>query len=442
MDRTTVEPGRFDEAVDWFASRVILSSDERKQVPTNARSRAFWIAGAAQLDVVQTVRDALTKAIADGGTVEDFRAKVRTLLMSQWGGDNPRRIDLIFRNATQQAYNAGRYAQMEDPTVKRFRPYRMFDAILDGRTSDICTECNGTILPADDPWWDTHSPQLHHACRSSIRALRRAEAERRGITQSPTAVAADTGFGVSPRLAQEWRPEPEGRDQRLMAELERKRAALSTLPAVPDLPETFAREKPAPKRPEKRDRILLRPGKSVQLTAAQSDADQTARFLNASFAARQKASFEERRTWLLWEWSRGTNRAASNLLKQAALREFKLSGVPWTNGRAHSFQPADVVRTQRDLYRLHSETQAWFRRRQIRYVTLYRGVHGTAEEEARSAVEAWTSDKAAAEQFARSGPNGRVLKVTVPVAQVLTHHRVSGWVDGPWGSHAEYLVLW
>src|SRR5690606_13728376 len=76
----------------------------------------------------------------------------------------------------------------------------------------------------EDPFWDTHWPPLHHRCRSSIRNLRRTEAERRGITTTRPDAPVPEGWGLSPRVAQhkEWRPEPGSRDQVLLAELEKK----------------------------------------------------------------------------------------------------------------------------------------------------------------------------------------------------------------------------
>jgi SPP1 gp7 family putative phage head morphogenesis protein len=436
--KVTAEAGRFDEAVDHFASRVVLSDDERKTIPADARSRAFWIAGVAQLDIVQRVQDRLAKAIADGTTVEDFKKAVRADLKTQTDAH----IETVFRNATQTAYNAGRWHQMSAPSVVRFRPYWLFDAILDGRTTQVCKVCGGTLLAADDPWWDTHWPPLHHRCRSSVRCLRRSEAEKRGISAAP--VVDTKGFGSSPRVAREWRPQTEGRAERLMAELERKRAELAARPPVPPIPKTFGPLRTQQQRepdPPLRTKIRIGQFQEAELTPAQQKAHQTAERMRRSYEARARAGHEDRRTWLLWDWVRGSNKRAGALMKEAALREFKSTGVPWYKGKAYAFQAADITRTQRDLRRMYEDTQASFKRRGIRTVTLYRGVYGDDPRE-RSTIESWTTDEAVAAQFARKGPNGRVVKVTVPVSQVLTHHQSTGWLDGPFGAQAEFLVLW
>lgn len=223
MWAVTADVERFDEALEWFLGRTILTDEQRLAIPASARSRAFWIAGVAQLDIVQDVFGEIERSLEKGEPFEGFKKRVRDKLTKAWGRDDPARIETIFRNAVQSSYNAGRWAQMTEPSVAKFRPYFMYDAILDERTTELCRGLNGTILPHDDPFWDTHCPPLHHRCRAGIRNLRASEAERRGITQAPPAERPPEGWGLSPRVAREWRPEAGSRDPELLAALERKR---------------------------------------------------------------------------------------------------------------------------------------------------------------------------------------------------------------------------
>ena len=48
-------------------------------------------------------------------------------------------------------------------------PNLEFDAVMDGRTSPICTSLNGVIKPVDDPFWSTYYPPNHFNCRSTVR---------------------------------------------------------------------------------------------------------------------------------------------------------------------------------------------------------------------------------------------------------------------------------
>ena len=54
------------------------------------------------------------------------------------------------------------------------------------------------MLPADDPWWDTHTPLLHFRCQCTKTALSQEEAEDEGIDTRGPDVDADEGFGARP----------------------------------------------------------------------------------------------------------------------------------------------------------------------------------------------------------------------------------------------------
>jgi SPP1 gp7 family putative phage head morphogenesis protein len=222
--RATADVERYDEALEWFLGRTILSDEERRRIPAEARSRAFWLAGVAQMDVVQDVFNDIDRALANGTPFDEFKAQVSDKLARAWGRDDPHRVETIFRNAAQSSYNAGRWHQMTEPSVQRFRPFWQYDAILDSRVTPLCKTLDGTVLRADDPWWDTHYPPLHHRCRSSVRNLRQSEAERRGISPAPpqTEEEVPQGWGFSPRIASEFRPDTDTHDRGLLVELERK----------------------------------------------------------------------------------------------------------------------------------------------------------------------------------------------------------------------------
>jgi SPP1 gp7 family putative phage head morphogenesis protein len=203
------EPSDFDEAAAWFLDRTPMTREAWDELSARAQRRAFMVSGVAQADVLADVFKAIDRSISTGDTLGDFRKAVQRKLEDAWQGTvaNPAwRTEVIFRNAVQGAYSAGRIKQMRDPDVADIRPYWMFDAILDARTSEICEPLAGTVLPMDHPWWKTHTPPCHHACRSGIRSLRESQAERRGITQNPSQEKAAKGFGLDP-TANEWQPD-------------------------------------------------------------------------------------------------------------------------------------------------------------------------------------------------------------------------------------------
>ncbi len=179
------DPERFEEALDWFRDRFPVTEELLAALGAYAGDRAWTIAGVAQLDILLEVFVALERAVATGASISDFKKAVRAKLESEWGGPKAGRIELIFRNASQTAYNAGRYRQMRE--VTDIRPYWMFDAILDSRTTPTCSSRNGVVLSSGDPYWNANWPPLHHNCfpagtRVRVNGLRerRIEEIRRG----------------------------------------------------------------------------------------------------------------------------------------------------------------------------------------------------------------------------------------------------------------------
>lgn len=225
----TANPDRFDEAVAWFQRRFPVTEAIMAALGQYAGDRAWTVAGIAQLDVVLDVFRSLERAIAESTPLDQWKREIGEKLYAAWGKKESARIETIFLTNVQSAYNAGRWRQVKDPLVVEARPFLGYDAILDDRTSPVCKRCNGAILPADDPWWDTHVPPLHHRCRSTVRSFTKREAERRGGVKHPgedtEQSQPDEGFGKAPDTAAPWEPDLGKYPDELRRAFQGKRAA-------------------------------------------------------------------------------------------------------------------------------------------------------------------------------------------------------------------------
>lgn len=224
------DPGRvpFEEALAWFRARVPITPAGWRRLTRAAKRRAFTVSRVAALDIILDVFRAVDQAVAQGQSLEDFQSAIGERLENAWGGTvmHPaHRVETIYRTNLQSAYSAGRWQQQTDPDVIRARPYWMYDAVLDSQTSAICTALHGTILPHDDPFWQTRYPPNHHRCRSGVRSLTQREVDRRGgVSQAPPATPADKGFRSLPEL-DDWEPDLSKyppRAQQAYRELERE----------------------------------------------------------------------------------------------------------------------------------------------------------------------------------------------------------------------------
>lgn len=210
MPTPTAALHRFQEALDWFRERVPMTETQFTRLTDRQRERAFTVAGVTQLNLVKAVWKAVDAAIEKGETLDDFKARVGDRLQRAWGAGeaNPiARLETVFRNNVQSAYNAGRVRQLRDPDVLRTLPFWRFIAILDSRTSTTCRPLANVVLPANAPWFRTRIPPLHHRCRSTIIGISNRAAQRVGITQKAPRVRGQGGFGL---MEEDWRPDLKG----------------------------------------------------------------------------------------------------------------------------------------------------------------------------------------------------------------------------------------
>lgn len=219
---TTAEPEKFDEAYDYFANKFPVTEELAEQLGQYAGPRAWTVAGVAQLDIVLDVHRSLLKAIEQGTPLDEWKEAIEEKLTKAWGKKNSPRVETIFRNASQQSFNAGRWRQMSDPAIAELRPYAEFDAIDDERTSEFCHEWDDTILLREEFAKRNACPQCHHRCRSQLRAVSEREAQRRGITETPPDTKPDAGWGKAPTEA-EFTPDPADYPPELFNEYRRKR---------------------------------------------------------------------------------------------------------------------------------------------------------------------------------------------------------------------------
>lgn len=204
----TANPERFDEALASFRRRVVLEKHEALALGDDAAERAFWIGGGLHLTQVGRVFDEIETALESGEPFEEFRKRVRLELRDD------AHAETVFRNAVQHSYSAGRYRQMTEPSVLRFRPFWMHDSVLDSATTVECRTLDGKVFPADHPHWRTHWAPGHHRCRRSIRSLRKSEAERRGIETQEPDVEFGPGWARLPSSQPIWKPKKgKGGDQ-------------------------------------------------------------------------------------------------------------------------------------------------------------------------------------------------------------------------------------
>jgi len=184
----------FAEQIEFFRQKHPQLTAAWTDVYAAEHNHAFMVAGAAKADLLADLRGAVDKAIADGTTLQTFRKDFDALVekrgWSYTGGRNWR-TRVIFDTNLRQSYNAGREAQMADPQLQQERPYGLYrhGGSEDPRPEHLAWD--GLVLPLNDPWWDTHTPQNGWGCKCKKRMISADDAKRMGLKVADDAPAID-----------------------------------------------------------------------------------------------------------------------------------------------------------------------------------------------------------------------------------------------------------
>lgn len=207
------------EALEYWRSRVPMTKAEYEAAGAEAKQRAVYVGGLAKADLVREVFESMHQSLADGTSFEAWKRDIGPRLQKAgWTGASPHRMETIYRTNVQNAYMAGRYAQMQ--RAVKLRPYWQYSAVNDSRTRPAHRALHGKVYPADHTFWGTWYPPNGFRCRCTVKSLSERQVRARGLeieTEIPTsldeaahgipglgtvAIAPDKGF--SGNVGKDW----------------------------------------------------------------------------------------------------------------------------------------------------------------------------------------------------------------------------------------------
>lgn len=192
-----------EEAIEHFRSKGFHVGFDWRDTAAAQHLRSFTVAKAMEVDLLEDIRGAVDRAIADGTTFEEFREELEPILRRRgwWGvrpmrdpltGEirdvqlgSPRRLRTIFDTNIRTAYARGRWKRIE--RTAEARPWLRYVSVLDARTRPDHRGWHGTVLRWDDPWWQTHYPPNGWNCRCIVQQLSDDDLERFGYEPTPSA---------------------------------------------------------------------------------------------------------------------------------------------------------------------------------------------------------------------------------------------------------------
>ena len=201
----SLNPLRFAEAIDFFRRRNVITDEAWRHLSAEARMRSVWVAGVAREHLLREVLAEIDRALNEGMTFGEFADRLQGKLINEWQGTvrNPAfRVETIYRTNLQTSFNAGRYTQQSSDELVMARPYWQYDALLDNRTTALCTSLHETVMPADGTFWSIYYPPNHFNCRSSVITLSEQDMRLFGfrVSERPPRPPVAEGFGAVPSL--------------------------------------------------------------------------------------------------------------------------------------------------------------------------------------------------------------------------------------------------
>lgn len=175
------------EALDYFRSKGFKIGFSYEDVWQAEHARAFTVAKAMKLDILQDIREAVDRAIAEGKTFRDFEKELTPLLQNKgwWGRQkekdpvtgevgevqlgSPRRLRKIYDTNLRTAHAAGQWERIQRNS--KTHPYLLYSLGPSREHRVEHVSWAGIVLPVDHPWWQTHFPPNGWGCKCRVTSV-------------------------------------------------------------------------------------------------------------------------------------------------------------------------------------------------------------------------------------------------------------------------------
>jgi SPP1 gp7 family putative phage head morphogenesis protein len=136
-------------------------------------AQAFASVGSLTSDLLdksaQIVQSGLERGAGEREIAEQIREIYNKTTIGQAAAGlsrQPHLIETIVRTNSTKVFNQATLDYIKDPKIKGFIEMVMYSAVLDDRSTELCTSLDGLKLKVDDPAVLDYTPPNHFACRS------------------------------------------------------------------------------------------------------------------------------------------------------------------------------------------------------------------------------------------------------------------------------------
>lgn len=253
----------FTEAREFLRQKVSLPTNTWTETLHHAHDRAFVVAGADSVALVEDLRGALMEAF-DGGGLEAFRASFDQIVARHgwdYNGGRAWRTRTIYETNLRTAHQAGRLRQMRDPDVIKARPYWKYVHAHTREPKVPRAEhlaWDGLVLRHDDPAWAHIYPPNDWGCSCGVVTVSAAGLKRLGkdspdeapklkmrkVTDPTTGARVDVpegvGFGWGYQPGDTWERGLVPRELQVPLDVAQPELPLPVRPPLGDLGRPFA----------------------------------------------------------------------------------------------------------------------------------------------------------------------------------------------------------
>ena len=183
-----------EEAYNFFKDKQILTRPEFDKLDDFTRQSAFTAANISKRTLEKSLKPAIETAILEGWSLPTLKKNLDQVLTTNAHLEN------IYRTNIQSAYNHGHMEGIY--SLKEPIPGYQFYAVVDDRTTDICSSRDGMIFKTAEVGDSGEIPPLHYRCRSTIIPIFADQIKGMGgYTGEPSPIPPLTGFGrFTPQL--------------------------------------------------------------------------------------------------------------------------------------------------------------------------------------------------------------------------------------------------
>jgi hypothetical protein len=176
----------FKEQIDFFKQKQVKPTKRWTDAMYGDHDRAFVIAGATDMDMLEDFQNSLLKSKNAGLLFKDFQRDFDDIVAKygwEFNGDRAWRARTIFETNMRTSYMAGRLAQMRDPDVIAERPYWQYRHGMTRKPSNPRAhhvKLHGlTLLHSDEAWQTIFAPN-GYKCSCGVVTLNERGLERLG----------------------------------------------------------------------------------------------------------------------------------------------------------------------------------------------------------------------------------------------------------------------